>query len=123
MGGGSGGGGNGGRSGGGGSGDLADNQQPGEVFRAARQAEREPRAGDNGFTAALRKEYGGGNKGVNVSIEQLRGGDTRMTHINGTILIKESGATVQGSRGKIYSYSEKNVIKAMEHWESLAGIK
>jgi hypothetical protein len=116
MSGGSGGGGSGGREGGGGNPKYG----PGTSYPLGGS---QPLPGDTKFTAAIRAEYGDGRKGVNVSTEQLRGGTTRMTHATGTITINENGASVQGSYGKRYSYSEKNLVKAMEHWEKLGGIK
>lgn len=122
---GTGGGGRTGRGGGGAS--NGDAGQPGEVVRAAnqaREAERQPKPGDSRLTAMLRADYGGGNKGVNVSIEQLRGGTTKMWHANGSVSLNlETGVVVQTSGGKRYSYGVNKVTEGLTHWERLGGIK
>lgn len=98
----SGGGGSGGRSGGG-----------------AGSGERQP--GDSDVTAYLRANYA--NAPVRVSVEQMRGGVTRLTHALGEALVDQPNqkVTVITDRGKRYTYN--NVVKGVNMWESLAGFK
>lgn len=114
--GGSGGGGRPGRSGGGGGGG-----QPKEVWSG--NGNGQPRPGDNAFTAALRKEYET-NPNIRVSVEQGRGGTHAiLTHAMGKAVISDHGIRVTGNNGRPYSYSENNILKGMQHWESLGGPK
>lgn len=119
------GGGGGGRSGRGksASGGGGDAGQPGEVVRAANEANRgHARPGDTKMTAMLRKEYET-NTNINVSVKQLKGGETVITHSMGSAVVGPNGVAVQGSNGKRYQYSQSNLVKGLQHFESLAGSK
>lgn len=122
-----------GSGGGGRPGRTGDAGQPGEVIREANKANEygpgtnrplsgsQPLPGDNQITAAVRAEYGNGRRGVNVAVEQLRSGATRMTHPMGTATLSDNGVIVQASQGKRYDY--KDYQRGIAHWESLAGMK
>lgn len=82
----------------------------------------QPRWGDTKLTAALRSEYET-NPNVHVTVEQLPGKVTRLTHAMGTASITDHGIRVTGHNGKAYSYGENNMVKGLQHFESLAGPK
>lgn len=114
-----GGGGNGGRKNGGGSGDAG---QPGEVFREAEKIQNPYGLKDSRVTSWLRDNYK--NAPVNVSIIQMRGDVTSLSHAMGTAhvdAINQRVTVIPASSGKRYTY--KDTVKGLNMWESLAGFK
>ena len=106
-------GGSGGSKGGGGGSTNGDAGQPGEVVREANKAN------ESAMTSALRDNYK--NSPVKVSITEQRGGVVKLEHALGTAYVNPVEGTVQvsGRNGRPYKY--RDMVKGLQHFESLGG--